>query len=293
MKTASFRSRLMKTRNVAARANASPTSRERKLAVFRLALAGTHRLLLPSAVVRQEHHDSLDSTSAQALRLLAQGERGPVLITAATQSAGRGRSGRSWCSPRGGVWMSLLWPAGDPLQRYEAAPLLAGLATLEALEHAADPPLADLAIKWPNDVLVGGRKVAGILCQCEVLPAAGAGLVVGVGVNTNFDPDHLPGDLLMPAAVVRADTQALIEHFVAGFTALLSDLEQHGLDEAVIARIRRRLAYMGQTVSWQTPAASMQGVVRDLGPRGELLLQVLDGGTIGITSGEVRHVRPR
>jgi BirA family biotin operon repressor/biotin-[acetyl-CoA-carboxylase] ligase len=232
--------------------------------------------------MQRVHFDSLDSTSDEALRRVARGERGPLLITASVQSAGRGRGGRTWTSPRGGVWMSLLWPGVAPMSRYEPAPLLAGLAVVRALESAAPSTTDHLAIKWPNDVLLNGRKVAGVLCQCE-----GDCLIVGVGINTNFSAAELPAAARVPAAVVHADVPRCIDAWLAAFTLDLHTLEGEGFTQA--GAIRQRLAYRGEAVQWQDVDGQRQGVLRDLDAQGRLVLEI-DGRLVVVASGEVRHL---
>jgi BirA family biotin operon repressor/biotin-[acetyl-CoA-carboxylase] ligase len=232
--------------------------------------------------MQRVHFDSLDSTSDEAIRRVARGERGPLLITAAVQSAGRGRGGRTWTSPRGGVWMSLLWPGVAPMSRYEPAPLLAGLAVVRALESTAPSTTDHLAIKWPNDVLLNGRKIAGVLCQCE-----GDCLVVGVGINTNFSAAELPADARVPAAVVQADAGRCIDAWLAAFTSCLATLERDGFTQC--DAIRQRLAYRGEPVEWQDVDGRRQGVLRDLDGQGRLVLEIA-GRRVAVASGEVRHL---
>lgn len=135
---------------------------------------------------------SVDSTNAQALRRARRGAEVPGLVMAATQSAGRGSRGRSWCSPPGGLWLTLLLEA-------PAARLLpwlalgAGAAAAEAISSLCRAPVG---VKWPNDLILAGRKVGGILVQ-----AAAGRAAVGLGVNANNDPP--PG---VAAASLRAVT---------------------------------------------------------------------------------------
>ena len=113
--------------------------------------------------MRRVHLAVTDSTNSHARGLAAvhRGER--ILVSADEQTAGRGRQGRRWQSPRGGAWMSLAWPMCNPPGAYGTASLVAAVAVLRGLCEAA-PACADfLEVKWPNDLLLKGRKVAGIL----------------------------------------------------------------------------------------------------------------------------------
>ena len=120
-------------------------------------------------MLRQFSYDTVDSTNRLAIERVQSGvARPPFIVQAATQSAGRGRYGRAWASPRGGLWFSVAWAAAAPLGQYETLPLVVGAGLAATLEHALG--LA-CAVKWPNDVLIDQRKVGGVLCQMELTPA--------------------------------------------------------------------------------------------------------------------------
>ena len=131
--------------------------------------------------------DSTGSTNAEAHALHAQGRRSPVWVAAAEQTAGRGRDGRDWVSKTGNLYASLLWPVpGVPLARLAGLSLVAGLAVADAFVAAG--PSAAVELKWPNDVLIGGRKAAGILIETA---GQGADLaaIIGCGLNLAHHPD--------------------------------------------------------------------------------------------------------
>lgn len=130
--------------------------------------------------------ESVDSTNAEALRRLAAGESAPLLVVAERQEKGRGRRGRTWISPYGeNLYYSLGLRLEGGLSRLEGLSLAVGLAVLRALQavHADG-----LGLKWPNDLLVGERKVAGILLELVGDPADGCQVAIGVGVNVNMLP---------------------------------------------------------------------------------------------------------
>src|SRR5687768_7212267 len=127
-------------------------------------------------VPRLEIHGLLGSTNDRARELAEAGAEPFTVVIAEEQSAGRGREGRRWESPPGsGLWMSVVAPPRDIAAR-PLVPLRAGLAVCRAIEAAA--PGVEAGLKWPNDVQIGGLKVAGILCE-----AGGSGVVIGIGVN--------------------------------------------------------------------------------------------------------------
>jgi BirA family biotin operon repressor/biotin-[acetyl-CoA-carboxylase] ligase len=155
---------------------------------------------------RRIDFDEIDSTSLHARRLVERGEAGeePLVIVAAVQTGGIGRMGKPWCSPRGGLWFTLVW---KPVRRMpalvEGLGLRIGVAVVEGLRAAAGSEHADrLKLKWPNDVLADRRKVCGVLTETA---GSGGGLrvLVGVGVNANVDSAALPESLREQSTTLR------------------------------------------------------------------------------------------
>src|SRR5579863_2479673 len=120
-----------------------------------------------AAGVRLMAHHEIDSTNAEALRLMRQGERGPLWIAAERQSAGRGRRGRSWISVPGNLHASLLLTDPGPAELWPQLSFVAALAVHDAVVERAAEIRPMLELKWPNDLLLGGAKFAGILIEGE------------------------------------------------------------------------------------------------------------------------------
>ncbi len=249
--------------------------------------------------MRRVHFDVTDSTNLQARHLAAQhpGER--VLVTAAQQCAGRGRLGRVWHSPRGGAWMSLAWPMHNAPGTYAAVSLVAAVAVVRALREAAPQTADRLQVKWPNDVLLDGRKVAGILCE-QILGdfgASAATLIVGVGVNVDFECAMLGADLRHPATTLRTALghSIPVESVVGAVTRyledLLTDFEFEGLGNSLLAELRASLAYTGTLQSLDQAGRVATGRVTGVDPSGRLVL-ACQGGEIAFESGELVAVAP-
>src|SRR5258708_39940625 len=136
--------------------------------------------LLPAADRPIARLDTVDSTNAEALRRARAGERGPLWIVARQQSAGRGRRGRAWVSPPGNLHATLLLTDPAPAAAAPQLGFVAGLALVDAAAAAAPLLASRLALKWPNDLLCGARKIAGILIEGEGSPLT---VAVGIGVN--------------------------------------------------------------------------------------------------------------
>src|SRR2546426_2482581 len=118
-----------------------------------------------AAGVRLIAHEVLGSTNSEALQLARHGERGPLWVTAERQSAGRGRRGRSWVSPPGNLYASLLLTDPASPEHWPELSFVAALAIHDAVVEAAAALKPQLAIKWPNDLLLSGKKFAGILIE--------------------------------------------------------------------------------------------------------------------------------
>jgi BirA family biotin operon repressor/biotin-[acetyl-CoA-carboxylase] ligase len=251
--------------------------------------------------MRRIHFDATDSTNTQAKALAAihPGER--LLVTAAEQTAGRGRQGRRWLSPRGGAWMTLVWPMTRDLHRYRGASLAAAVgvrrAIVELLCRGLPPEavatLPRPTIKWPNDLLVEGAKVVGILCeQMQAEPSHGRLILVGIGVNVAFDQavlDEPPdGEPLRHEATTLAAVsgreyavEEVVNVVAAAVSAALTQLEEAGLAGPPAAgrpsladELRGALAYLGCERQWLSPRGDVRGRVAGVDDEGRLLLAV-------------------
>lgn len=136
-----------------------------------------------AAGVRLEALATVDSTNREARMRGRSGERGPLWITAESQTAGRGRGDRSWFSPPGNLYASLLIGEPAPAGRVPELAFVTALAVRDAIAAAAPALAPQLALKWPNDVLLAGRKCAGILIEGDHEPPAGVTVIIGIGVN--------------------------------------------------------------------------------------------------------------
>ncbi|MDO5051794.1 MAG: biotin--[acetyl-CoA-carboxylase] ligase [Pseudoclavibacter sp.] len=252
---------------------------------------------------------STPSTNDEVRRRWAAGFRGaerfPHLCSVATlwQTGGRGRHGRQWISPRGACL------AVSTLLRLDAAgpargalgwlPLLAQLALRDALLPllGAQGP-ARLRIKWPNDLLLDGGKVSGVLG--EVLGESDGELacVVGTGVNVLLRPEELPfpgAASLLAAGVPDPDPAALLEPYLARFAGRVEALEAHAWD-AVAAGLRAEMleacVTIGQRVRVGLPGgAGLTGTAIGIAPGGELLLRDAEGRERTVAAGEVERLR--
>jgi len=234
--------------------------------------------------------DVVDSTNAEALRRAGARERGPLWIVAKEQSAGRGRRGRAWISPAGNLHATLLLLDPSPPAVAPQLAFVTGLALCDAVSAAAPPLASRFALKWPNDLLCGGRKIAGILVEGEGDPVA---VAVGIGVNCRHHPDsaEFPAtDFAAEGADVSAD--ALFEH-VAGAMERRLDQWSRGYGFAgVRAAWLGRAAGIGEPVRVRLSGRETAGRFETIDDSGRLMLRTGPGDLEAIAAGDVFPFEP-
>ncbi|MDA0170686.1 biotin--[acetyl-CoA-carboxylase] ligase [Solirubrobacter taibaiensis] len=213
----------------------------------------------------REHHETIGSTNARARKLADKGASHGTLVTADEQTKGRGRQGRTWVTPpRVAIAASLVLREFDDL-----LPLRAGLAV-------ADVAGPDALVKWPNDVWLDGRKVAGILAESKASEWA----VLGIGVNVAVDVAALPEEAAEVAGTLGKSPADVEPTLVALLTALEKRLGQDRV--SVLASLRERDALLGRRVRWQDG----EGLGAGIDESGALRVDV-NGREITLTAGEV------
>ena len=232
---------------------------------------------------------SVQSTNDIAATQADHGATEGTIVVADQQTKGRGRLGRTWYSAAGtGIYLSMvLRPKFAP----EDAPgisLLTALALAETLEKTCK---GGVTIKWPNDVLLGGRKVAGILTELSADRNKIAHVIVGVGVNVNHGTGHFPDDLRESATSVRlyqkrkVDRVVLLKRFLKQFELEYAAYKKYRLKKAQ-RRLRRFSSLLGLQVTVLAGQNRITGVARDIDDRGRLVIEA-DGNLLAITAGEV------
>ncbi|MBP7000638.1 biotin--[acetyl-CoA-carboxylase] ligase [Amaricoccus sp.] len=226
-------------------------------------------------------HDRLDSTNAEALRLAAAGERGPTWILARAQSAARGRRGRAWSMPEGNLAASLLTTPGAGPAEAALRSFVAALALHDACAAATGRP-ARFTLKWPNDVLLDGRKLAGILLETGGRPEGPLALVIGFGVNlaampeaTTLEPGAVP-----PAALAELgappDPEAFLDLLAAAFARWEARFRAEGF-APVRAAWLARAARLGEPIVARLPTRSVAGRFETVDLSGALVLATATG----------------
>lgn len=240
-----------------------------------------------AGTIRIERYASLGSTNDEAMTRARGGDTGPLFIVAESQTAGRGRQGRVWSSPSGNLYASLLLTDPSDLAVAPQLGFVAGVALALVLRGLlADD--ARLRLKWPNDALFAGAKLAGVLLESTTTPQGRLACVLGFGVNCRSHPEELPypatnlsaaaGRSITPDDVLAALMPALTKQLArwrrgAGFPALR---------EAWLAFA----AGLGDTISVQSFSRTVTGTFSGLDPTGRLLVETA-AGRVAIDAGDV------
>jgi BirA family transcriptional regulator, biotin operon repressor / biotin---[acetyl-CoA-carboxylase] ligase len=229
----------------------------------------------------------VDSTNEEARRRARAGEPGPLWITAERQTMGKGRRGRVWIAPPGNLSATLLVRPGRSSAVCAQLSFVAALAAADMLAQTLRG--GDIALKWPNDVLAGGKKIAGILLECETAAdGMAAWLAIGIGVNLKAFPD----DTDLPATAVAAlgatpppPDDALLD-LAAAFAKWYEAWRGGGfapVREAWIARAHG----LGSRIRVRLAREEITGVFRDIDDAGALVLGLPGGVTRTIAAGDV------
>jgi BirA family biotin operon repressor/biotin-[acetyl-CoA-carboxylase] ligase len=225
------------------------------------------------------HFRSTDSTNTRARELAAAGAPHGTVVTAGEQTSGRGRQGRTWTAPPN---KALLYSAiVRPLEEHHMMlPLGVPLAVCDAAEELN--PAINCKVKWPNDIHVSGRKLAGILIEAR--PQDGWA-VLGIGLNLTIEPDELPAELREKAVSIYSGDRGPLDA-----TEVLSSHVDRWVDadpDRVLATWRERDALKGREVAWDGGSGIADGV----DDRGYLLVLTPAGDRIAVGAGEVHLTR--
>ena len=231
--------------------------------------------------------DEIDSTNEEARRRAGAGDLGPAWLVAEAQTSGRGRLGRQWSSPRGNLYATALLPFPGTLQSAALACFSAGLAVIDA-SRAVGVGAGQLALKWPNDVLVGPAKLGGILIETGALHGR-LWMAAGFGVNVEAAPERADRATSCVTAL-RGGEHATAARLLAGldiaFRARLFQLLSEGFG-STRADWLAHAAFLGAKIALTPASGRIEGVMTGLAEDGALILQLEDGGETHVRAGEI------
>jgi len=238
---------------------------------------------------RLEYFDETDSTNIRARKLAEEGAPHGTLVVADSQSAGKGRRGRAWTSPKGvGIWMSLV--LRPPIRPADASmlTLVAGMAVVKGVRKSTG---LKAMIKWPNDAILSGKKICGILTEMSTEEDSIRYVITGIGINVNVSsfPEEIAekatslkeelGEAVKRSLVIAAVAEAF-EEFYDSF------LKTHDMS-CLMEDYNKALVNRNRQVTVLDPRGQYQGRALGIDPEGSLLVQRKDGTVESVISGEV------
>jgi BirA family biotin operon repressor/biotin-[acetyl-CoA-carboxylase] ligase len=236
--------------------------------------------------------DSIGSTNTEAKALFKQGETEGLIVTARKQTAGYGRKDRTWLSPVGGLYFSIIL---KPRLSSENAPLLGLLSACAVARGLSGLGIKNVSLKWPNDVLIEHSKIAGILSEVVSDDEDAMGIVVGIGVNQNCPVSEFPPGLQWPTTSVidelgkETSNEALLCSIVNEIDTLLQVVDRDASFSEVLEEWRKVSSTLGQQVRIHEVGKTTDGFAKDIGEDGALIVETEDG-LVNVLLGDVSHL---
>jgi BirA family transcriptional regulator, biotin operon repressor / biotin---[acetyl-CoA-carboxylase] ligase len=231
--------------------------------------------------------DSVGSTNEEAMRLAREGDPGRLWVVAREQLQGRGRRGRTWSSPRGNLYASLLLIDAARPEHLPELGFVAGVALLTALrEIVGDDPR--LGLKWPNDILLDGAKLSGILLESSLMPSGATACVAGFGVNCRSHPSNLPyaaTDLATIGTLLEAPEDVFLRLSNTIAASLQIWAAGAGFADIRTGWLANALG-LGEPIGVALGTTDLSGIFETIDARGRLILRQ-DGATRAIEAGDV------
>ncbi|MBR3595510.1 MAG: biotin--[Clostridia bacterium] len=244
-------------------------------------------------VFRDRKFISLESTVStnNELKRMIRNSDSPVfaVVSAENQTGGRGRLGRSFFSPSGGLYFSVSLPLRGDENNIPFLTLLAGLAVSKAVQELTG---AEIEIKWPNDIYLGGKKLGGILC--ELVNGKTLAAVVGIGINLSIKREEIPSELenimtsFVSSGIIPPEKDILIEKIVEKLdTYVYTQKELYEVSEDVLNDIKERSFSIGKKVKYTLGEILWEGTVTDIKKSGAAEIALSDGTVREIFCGEI------
>lgn len=234
--------------------------------------------------------DAIDSTNSHAHKLAKEGAKEGTVVLSESQSKGKGRLGRSWFSPSGvNIYLSVILRPQMPSSKITLLTFAAAIAVAKAIRDIAG---LDADIKWPNDILIKGKKVAGILSEMDAKSDAVRFVVIGIGINVNLDIKDIPSELIDKATSIKIETNITIDRMNL-ICRVLENLEEwYNIFERnrvndIIDEWKRLAITIGRDVKVQSGNSFIEGRAVDIDENGALLIKDSDGIIQRALSGDV------
>lgn len=242
---------------------------------------------------RIDIHRRVDSTNGTAFDALAAGAPDGTVIVADAQRSGRGRQGRTWHSPPGkNLYLSILLTEGLTRERMGALPFLVAVILRDTITAAT---ALHAGVKWPNDLTIGGRKVAGLLIETRMTGTEPVAAVIGIGLNVNWRRRMMPAAIRSTATSLQDETgrrirrPRLLAILLDRLDRALADLERDGAAPQLEAW-RRACVTLGQHVAVDTVSGRRRGVAEGVDAAGRLLVRLPEGTIHPVSIEETLHL---
>lgn len=235
--------------------------------------------------------DSVDSTNNYGKELASRGFNDGILIVAEEQTKGRGRLGREWISQKGkGIWMTIMLKPDLKPDMASQVTLIAALSVLRGIKNVTD---IDVMIKWPNDLVINGKKVCGILTELGAEIDIINYLCVGIGINVNSEEDDFNKIGLNTATSLKVtvgktiDRKRLIVEILESFENLYKQFLQKGSIDYMLEEYKKHLVNLGKEVKIILKNNEIKGIAEDVNSKGHLMVRLDNGHLMEVSSGEV------
>jgi BirA family transcriptional regulator, biotin operon repressor / biotin---[acetyl-CoA-carboxylase] ligase len=228
------------------------------------------------------------STNDEAMRLIPNEKSEGTVVFALSQTKGRGRLGRRWISPPGNIYLSIILKPYVNKPRVPIITLMSAVACARTLKGLTRLPVS---VKWPNDIMVYGKKIGGILCEM-----AKDTIVVGIGINLNSSLSLLPVSLKKMATSVKfelgsqLETDRVVKILLEEFDKIYLDF-LHKKDRDIISEWTSFCHMLGSSIEVDTSKGKIEGIAKGLGSRGELIVKGADGKIRKIYSADAIKVK--
>ncbi len=234
--------------------------------------------------------DAIDSTNDYAHKLAKEGAKEGTIVLSESQTRGKGRLGRSWFSPSGvNIYLSIILRPQMPTSQIPLLTFAAAIAVAKAIRDAAN---LDADIKWPNDILIKGKKTAGILSEMGAEKDKVNFAIVGIGINVNLDKKDIPLELIDKATSIKIESNSTIDRMNL-ICRVLENLEEwynlferKGIND-IIEEWKRLAITIGRDVKVQSGNSFVEGRAVDIDENGALLIKDRDGIIQRVLSGDI------
>ena len=230
------------------------------------------------------HYDRLESTNTTAYQLAEKNGSEWTVVSATIQTQGRGRFGKTWESPIGGLWFSVILKPHIPISLVRLLQFAATNSILQAIEKDTG---AIALVKWPNDIILASKKLGGILLESKIIADSLSFVVVGIGINVNQAAGSLPEGATSIFATTRQKTplERLLKSILEMLKGNYETLED---PEGLMSKWWERCQHRSKSVGVETPKGIVKGVNVGVDLQGRLIVKTLDGNVETIEDGTLR-----